>query len=74
MPTTGIEYLTESASWFQTGKAYEVDSYTRARMGDQKNDIGFSFAKQEDTSGSRRLTSSLFAGFGMLILLLQVVG
>jgi hypothetical protein len=75
MPTTSIDFLTESASWFQTGKAYEVDSYTRARMGDQKNDIGFSFAKQEDTSGSiRRLTSSIVSGFGMLILLFQVVG
>lgn len=71
VPTTDIHFLTESANWFQTGKAYEVDSYTRARMGDLET--GFAFAKTEDTSGSRRLVSSLIGGFGMLIVLLQVV-
>lgn len=70
MPTTDIHFLTESANWFQTGKAYEVNSYTRSRVGDQ--DTGFAFAKQADTSGCRRLVSSLIGGFGMLVVMLIV--
>lgn len=73
MPTSDIQYLTESASWFQTGKAYEVDSYTRARMGDQ-NDIEFAFAKQEETSSSRRLLLDVVSFLGTLIITMwQVV-
>ena len=72
-PTSAIDYLSsEASSWFQTGKAYEVDSYTRARMGDE-NDIGFAFAKQEESSSSRPLFSGLISCIGMLIVLLQVV-
>lgn len=69
MPTTTIQTLTTSGTWFQTGKAYEVDSYTRARMGDQ-NDIGFSFAKQEITAGSRQLLPWVVSSFGMIAILL----
>ncbi|KAL3803512.1 hypothetical protein HJC23_014060 [Cyclotella cryptica] len=68
-PTTTIQTLTTSGTWFQTGKAYEVDSYTRARMGDQ-NDIGFSFAKQEVTAGSRRLSPLIVSSVGMMAMLL----
>ena len=73
IPTTDIHFLTESANWFQTGKAYEVDSYTRARMGDDANNIGFAFATQADSSDSERLMSGVFASLGMLIVVWRMI-
>ena len=79
-PTTSIQYLTsESSSWFQTGKAYEVDAYTRARMGDtQEAAFAFATSSEEDNSSSsvdnsRRLLSGLISCVGVLIGLWQIV-
>ena len=70
-PTPTIQTLTTSGNWFQTGKAYEVDSYTRARMGDLKD---VSFSKQEVTSGGNmRSLTQLASSLGMAILVLRLV-
>ena len=74
-PTSTIQSLSTSGSWFQTGKAYEVDSYTRARQHDEQ--MGFSFAQKGDTSGSesfRRLSLVGVYGVMGIAIVFQMLG
>ena len=64
-----IESLTTSGSWFQSGKAYTIEtSYTRRK--NDPNDIGFSFIQEDVANSSIRLSVQQLQFFGVMSLIL----